>query len=257
VEFSVSADAYDRFMGRYSVPLAPVFADFAGVAPGQRVLDVGCGPGALTAELVRRLGPGAVVAADPSAAFVDTVRDRCPLAGVQRADAERLALADDTFDDALAQLVVHFMTDPVGGLREMGRVTKPGGVVAACVWDFGEGGSPLSLFWEAAGTLDIHAPAEAALPGTRRGQLTRLLRDAGASAVEETALSIKVRHDTFEEWWQPFELGVGPAGLYVSGLDPLSRTRLEARCRELLPETPFVVTAVAWAARGSVERGVA
>jgi SAM-dependent methyltransferase len=252
VEFAVSADAYDRFMGRYSVPLAPVFADFAGVAPGQRMLDVGCGPGALTAELVRRLGPGAVVAVDPSAAFVDAVWDRCPHAEVHRADAERLPLADDTFDGALAQLVVHFMTDPVGGLREMGRVTKPGGVVAACVWDFGEGGSPLSLFWDAARDLDAHAPVEAALSGTRRGQLALLLRDAGARAVEETALSIEVRHNTFEEWWQPFELGVGPAGLYVSALDTLGRKRLEQRCRELLPESPFVVTAVAWAVRGSL-----
>jgi SAM-dependent methyltransferase len=251
VAFAVSAEAYDRFMGRYSVPLAPVFADFAGVAPGQRMLDVGCGPGALTAELVRRLGRGAVVAVDPSASFVDAVRDRHPLAEVHRADAERLPLADDAFDGALAQLVVHFMTDPVGGLREMGRVTKPGGVVAACVWDFGEGGSPLSLFWQAAQELDAHAPVEVALRGTRRGQLALLLRDAGMGAVEETALSIEVTHDTFEDWWQPFELGVGPAGSYVSALDPLGRKRLEERCRELLPESPFVLTAVAWAVRGS------
>ena len=250
--FAVSADAYDQFMGRYSVPLAPVFADFAGVAPGQRMLDVGCGPGALTAELVRRLGPGAVVAVDPSASFVDAVRDRHPHVDVHRADAERLPLAGDTFDGALAQLVVHFMTDPVGGLREMRRVTKPGGVVAACVWDFGEGGSPLSPFWEAARHLDAHAPVEAALPGTRRGKLALLLQDAGVEAVEETALSIEVRHDSFEDWWRPFELGVGPAGSYVSALDSLGRKRLEERCRELLPESPFVVTAIAWAARGSV-----
>lgn len=250
--FAVTADAYDRFMGRYSVPLAPVFADFAGVAPRQRVLDVGCGPGALTAELVKRLGPGAVVAVDPSASFADAVRDRHPDVGVHRADAERLPLADDTFDGALAQLVVHFMTDPVGGLREMGRVTKPGGVVAACVWDFGEGRSPLSLFWAAACDLDAHAPVEAALPGTRRGQLASLLRDAGMRDVEQTALSIDVRHDTFEDWWQPFELGVGPAGSYVSALDALGRRRLEERCRELLPEPPVAVTAVAWAVRGSL-----
>jgi len=188
---------------------------------------------------------------DPSASFVDAVRVRHPDADVHRADAERLPLANDTFDGALAQLVVHFMTDPVGGLREMARVTKPGGVVATCVWDVGQGGSPLSLFWDAARDLDAHAPVEAALPGTHRGQLALLLREAGGGAVEETALSIEVRHDTFEDWWQPFELGVGPAGSYVSALGSPGRKRLEERCRELLPEPPVVVTAVAWAVRGS------
>jgi SAM-dependent methyltransferase len=252
VAFAVSADAYDRFMGRYSVPLAPVFADFADVAPGQRVVDVGCGPGALTTELMRRLGDGAVVAVDPSPTFVDAVRDRHPGVEVHRADAERLPLADDTFDGALAQLVVHFMADPVGGLREMGRVTKPGGVVAACVWDFGEDRGPLSLFWSAARALDADAPGEDARPGTRRGHLGTLLGDIGVEHVEEAALSITVTHDTFEGWWQPFELGVGPAGSYVSTLDPLDRKRLEERCRDLLPEQPFDVTALAWAARGRV-----
>ncbi len=249
--FAVSAHAYDRFMGRYSAPLAPVFADFAGVAPGQRMLDVGCGPGALTTEMVRRLGDGFVVAIEPSVTFVEATRDRHPGVGVHRADAERLPLRDDTFDGALAQLVVHFMTDPVGGLREMGRVTKPGGVVAACVWDFEEGGGPLSLFWALARELNPHAPGEDARPGTRRGHLAVLLQESGVGDVEETALSIHVNHETFEDWWRPFELGVGPAGSYVSALDPRGRKRLEERCRELLPEPPFVVTAVAWAARGS------
>src|SRR5687767_7233341 len=111
--FAVAADAYDRFMGRYSVPLAPLFADFAG-AEG-RVLDVGCGPGALTAELVGRLGEGAVSAVDPSQPFVEAVRERHPAVTIERAPAEQLPFADDEFDAALAQLVVHFMTDPVAG----------------------------------------------------------------------------------------------------------------------------------------------
>ena len=125
--FVVAAEAYDRFMGRYSVPLAPVFADFAGVAEGQRVLDVGCGPGALTAELVRRLGPASVTAVDPSEPFVAAARERHPEVQVERASAEDLPFPDGTFDAALAQLVVHFMTDPVAGLREMARVTREDG----------------------------------------------------------------------------------------------------------------------------------
>ena len=135
MSFDVSADAYMRFIGRYSEPLAVLFADLAEVGPGQRVLDVGCGPGALTAELVRRAGARAVSAVEPSGSFVAAVRERLPGVDVRQSAAERLPFADDAFDAAMAQLVVHFMADPVLGLREMGRVTRPGGAVAACVWD--------------------------------------------------------------------------------------------------------------------------
>src|SRR5215468_1990729 len=132
MSFDVSADAYLRFMGRYSEPLAAQFADLAGVRRGQRLLDVGCGPGALTAELVRRAGADAVSAVEPSASFVAATRDRLPGADIRLAAAEKLPFPDATFDTVLAQLVIHFMTDPVRGLREMSRVTHPGGVVAAC-----------------------------------------------------------------------------------------------------------------------------
>src|SRR5687768_3455077 len=131
-------------MGRYSVPLAPKLTDFARVVTGQRVLDVGCGPGALTSELVRRLGAAAVSAVDPSEPFVAAARERHPGVTVRRATAEELPFADQAFDAALAQLVVHFMADPVGGLREMVRVTRKHGVVAACVWDHAGGHGPLS-----------------------------------------------------------------------------------------------------------------
>ena len=132
--FEVSADAYDRLMGIYSAQLAPQLADFAGVHSGQKALDVGCGPGALTGELVARLGPDAVAAVDPSSAFAAAVRERHPGVDVHRSTAEELPFPDASFDAALAQLVVHFMADPVAGLREMGRVTRRDGVVAACVW---------------------------------------------------------------------------------------------------------------------------
>lgn len=252
VGFEVSADAYDRFMGRYSSALASLFATFCGVEPGQRAVDVGCGPGSLTSELVKRLGAPSVVAVDPSACFVEAVRERYPGVEVHRASAERLPLPARTFDAALAELVVHFMTDPVAGLREMSRVVKAGGVVAACVWDFDEGGSPLSLFWEAARGLDRDAPGENSLPGTRRGHLAQLLKEAGVEAIGEAKLTVEVEHPSFEEWWEPFELGVGPAGSYVAGLGLLERGRLADRCRQLLPEPPFVVSASAWAASGRV-----
>ena len=133
MSFDVGADAYTRFMGRYSEPLAARFADLAGVRPGQRALDVGCGPGALTAELAGRLGAGEVCAVDPSESFAGAAGERLPGVTVSVAAAERLPFPDGAFDAVLAQLVVHFMADPVAGLREMGRVTRRGGVVGACV----------------------------------------------------------------------------------------------------------------------------
>ncbi len=140
--FNVAADAYGKFMGQYSEPLAVPFADAAGVRAGQRALDVGCGPGALTAQLVERLGADAVSAIDPSPPFVAAMRERFPAVDVHAGVAEMLPFPDDDFDLALAQLVVHFMDDPVAGLREMARVTRPGGSIAACVWDHAGGGGP-------------------------------------------------------------------------------------------------------------------
>jgi SAM-dependent methyltransferase len=250
VTFSVAADSYDRFMGRYSVPLAPLLADFAAVSAGQRVLDVGCGPGALTAELVGRLGPAAVSAVDPSEPFVEAARERHPGVSIERAPAEQLPFEDHEFDAALAQLVVHFMTDPAAGLREMVRVTRGDGVVAACVWDHAGGKGPLSPFWGAARELDPGVGDESDLAGTREGHLAELFREAGIRDVEEDVLSVDVEHPSFEEWWEPFTLGVGPAGAFATGLDGTRQAQLRELCREQLPDAPFVLNARAWAARG-------
>lgn len=250
MSFAVGAAAYDRFMGRYSVPLAPLFADFAAVATGQRVLDVGCGPGALTAELAGRLGPAAVSAVDPSEPFVAAAQKRHAGVDVRRATAEQLPFEDQAFDATLAQLVVHFMPEPVVGLREMARVTRTHGVVAACVWDHDGGTGPLSLFWEVARELERDVEGESRLAGAREGHLSQLFQQAGLHVIEEGALSVSVEHATFEEWWQPFTLGVGPAGSYTTGLDATRQAQLRDRCRDVLPMAPFVVTAQAWAARG-------
>jgi SAM-dependent methyltransferase len=250
VTFAVAAEAYDRFMGRYSVPLAPLFADFAG-ADG-RVLDVGCGPGALTAELVHRLGEDAVSAVDPSQPFVEAVRERHPGVTVERAAAEELPFAEREFDAALAQLVVHFMADPIAGLGEMARVTRDGGVVAASVWDHGGGQGPLSVYWDAVHELDPTVEDESQLAGARQGDLTRLFATAGLQEIVEAELWVSVEHSTFEDWWEPYMLGVGPAGDYVTGLDDESRARLRELCEAKLSDAPFEVRARAWAARGLV-----
>jgi SAM-dependent methyltransferase len=246
-----SSSSYDRFMGRFSGPLGPLFADFAGVGSSGRALDVGCGPGALTVELAARLGAENVAAIDPSEAFVEAARERNPEVDVRHAPAEKIPFADDEFDFALAQLVVHFMADPVAGLREMARVTRPGGVVAACVWDHYGGTSPLSEFWSVLEELDSAAPNEAHLAGAREGHLGELFAAAGLAGVRQSSLSVGVQFVSFDEWWAPYELGVGPAGAYVKGLDATRRDELRELCRARMPDAPFAVTGKAWAARGT------
>jgi ubiquinone/menaquinone biosynthesis C-methylase UbiE len=250
MSFDVAADAYDRFMGRYSRLLSPAMADLAGVRAGQRALDVGCGPGALTAELVSRLGAAAVTAVDPSAPFVEAARARHPGVEVRRASAEDLPFEADAFDVSLAQLVVHFMTDPVVGLAEMRRVTRPGGVVAAGVWDFAGEQAPLSLFWRSARQLDPEVVDESHLAGARKGHLAELFEAAGLRNITESALEVRLEHASFEAWWEPYTGGVGPAGSYVATLESERQAELREICRALLPAGPFALTARAWAARG-------
>ena len=250
--FTAAADAYDRFMGRYSGPLAPVFCDFAGVEAGQRVLDVGCGPGALVAELVRRVGTEAVAGVDPAEQFVAATRQRHPRVDVRQASAEQLPFGKDEFDTSLAQLVVHFMADPLTGLREMARVTRTGGVVAACVWDNAGGHTPLGPVWRAVMKVDPTGEDESLLPGTREGHLGELFREAGIRDVQESAMPVRIEHATFDEWWQPFTGGVGPAGVYLKE-HPEREDDIRELCRAELGE-PFVLETRAWAARGVAHR---
>ena len=250
MSFDVTADVYDRYMGRYSRLLSGQLADLASIRRGQRVLDVGCGTGALTGELVGRLGPSAVAAVDPSEPFVATTRTRHPGVDVRQAPAERLPFAESAFDAVLAQLVVHFMKDPVAGITEMARVTRRDGAVAACVWDHGGSQGPLRLFWDAARALDPDVDDESHLPGTSEGQLTELFEAAGLREIEATALSVRLEHPTFDAWWEPFTRGVGPAGDYLASLDADRRMELREGCRRQILSEPFVVAAVAWAARG-------
>ena len=248
MSFAVSPEAYGRFMGRYAEPLAEVFADYAGVRSGEKALDVGCGPGALTAQL---LSAGVDVSAiDPSTPFVNAMRERFPDLDVREGTAERLPFETGIFDAALAQLVVHFMADPVAGIRQMARVTKPGGVVAACVWDGPTGA--LAPFWDVVHIVDPGAQDEALLSGAHKGHLTELFGAADLREVAEDPIVVDVVHPTFEEWWEPYTYGVGPAGDYIKQLDLDGRARLETVAREHLGGGPFTVTATAWAARGAV-----
>jgi SAM-dependent methyltransferase len=251
--FSAGAEAYDQYMGRWSQRLAAPFVEFASIDGSSRVLDVGCGPGALTAELASRLGPGAVTAVDPSPSFVVAAQRRHPGVEVREASAERLPFPDASFGAALAQLVVHFMGDPVAGLREMARVTRAGGVVAACVWDYAGKRGPLGPFWDAAQAVDPAVEGEAGLPGARDGSLAALLVAAGLEDVRDTVLTVEREFESFEAWWEPFTLGIGPGGTYVARVGAAQAAAIRERCRSMLPATgAFVLRASAWAARGTV-----
>jgi ubiquinone/menaquinone biosynthesis C-methylase UbiE len=253
MSFAVSGDAYDRFMGRYSRELAPVFADFAGVQAGQTVVDVGCGSGVLTEELARRVGAGHVAAADPSP-LLEACAARVPGADLHQASAEALPWPDDAFDGALAQLVVHFMDDPDGGAAEMRRVTKPGGTAAACVWDFRDGGmTMLSVYWNSARAVDPEAESESSLFGDP-DSLERLWRDAGLDGVEVATLDVSSRYEGFDELWGTFLGGVGPAGQYATSLTPERQDALrdEYRRRLGVPDGAFELPARAWGVRGTV-----
>jgi len=249
--FEVPADAYARYMGRYSEPLAIELADAAGVTAGQRVLDVGCGPGALTAVLVERLGSDRVAALDPSEHFVDAVRLRLPAVDIRLASAEAIPFDDDSFDAAIAELVVHFMSDPVAGIREMVRVTKPGGTIAACVWDHTTHTGALSAFWNVVRVIDPDADDESGLAGSREGHLAELFAAAGVRDIRSTKLTVHVEWAGFDEWWEPFTFGVGPAGAYVQGLDDGAREKLRLAAKASLPSGPFTIDASAWTALGT------
>lgn len=241
--FDVTADAYASFMGRFSQPLAQQLVDLIGPTPGDQALDVGCGPGTLTAVLADRLGADHVSAVDPSPSFVPAVRALLPDVDVREGAAEELPFDDEVFDVATAQLVVPFMDDPVRGLAEMRRVVRPGGMVAACAWDRDHG--PVHDFWGAADELFPGASAAIDLPGARDGQLAELMTTAGLEVERSTTLLVHVQIATFEEWWAPFAFGIGPAGEYFVSLTDSDRERLRVRCLELLPDEPLEIAGVA------------
>jgi SAM-dependent methyltransferase len=250
--FVVAAEGYDRLMGRYLPSLAPAFADAAGVRQGQRVLDVGCGPGGLTGELVRRVGATAVAAIDPSPPFVEACRTRQPDVDVRIGVAEDLPFGEAEFDAALACLVVGFLSDAHTGVGEMTRVTRPGGTVAACFWDAARMPA-IQLFWRAAAEVDSSRSGEVARLGSREGDLAALLTHAGLHAVHETTLSASAQYQDFADWWSPIEQGIGPAGTYYLSLDDAHRDAVREAAKRQLgnPQGPFLLDATAWCACGT------
>lgn len=255
--FHAPAESYDRHIGRYGGELARELIAVAGAEPGQRVLDVGCGPGALTRELVALLGAANVSAIDPSAQFAEACRERLPGVHVAVAAAEELPFGDDAFDRSFAQLVVNFMTDPQRGVAEMRRVTRPGGTVAAAVWDYAGEMTLLRAFWDAAVALDPLAAERdegRCMPFCTPDELGGLWRGAGLTAVAIAPAVVGAAYDGFDDLWQPLEAGVAPSGAYVTSLEPERRALLahELRRRLGVTDEPFRLPARAWVATGTV-----
>ncbi|WP_460468367.1 class I SAM-dependent methyltransferase [Calidifontibacter terrae] len=249
--FQASGDAYDQFMGRYAIKLAPLFADFIGIDSAAALLDVGCGPGALSGEAISR---GARVSAvDPSPGFVQEYRTRHPGITVEQGPAENLPFADHSFDIAAAQLVFHFVSDPPRAVAEMSRVVRPGGIVAGCVWDLAQGMELLRTFWDAALTVLPDAPDET---GVERfggaGELADLFTRSGLLDVTQAELRVTRDYASYDELWQSFQHGVGPVGAYVATLSAADLDRLQGALFVRLgrPAGSFTLTGLAHAARG-------
>jgi SAM-dependent methyltransferase len=256
--FQGSAEVYDRFIGRYGPGLAAAMLQTAMVEPGMRVLDVGCGPGPLATQAARIVGPENVAAVDPSEPWVEACRERVPGADVRVAPAESLPFEDGSFDAVLAQLVVNFLSDAPRGVAEMKRVAKPGGVVAACVWDYAGEMKLLRAFWDAVAAVD---PASAERDEGRfmryanADELGALWTEAGFGEVAVSPLDVEASYADFDDLWTPFLAGIGPAGAYAVSLAPEAQATLREQLRATLgdPAGPFELTARAWCVRGVKE----
>jgi SAM-dependent methyltransferase len=255
--FAVEAEVYDRFIGRYGAGLGLRLADLAGLRPGMRVLDVGAGTGKLTGVLCSIVGEAGVSAVDPSESFVDALSARFPSSDVQRASAEELPFAEASFDAVFAQLVVNFMRDPRRGVEEMRRVTAEGGVVVGAVWDYPGEMRLLTTFWDAAARLDPTGVAvrdeRTTMSFDERGELGELWREAGLRNVRDGEIVASAAYSSFEDLWEPFTHGVGPAGAYVASLPEEAADALRQAYRESLGrlDGPFELEARAWYAIGT------
>ncbi|MFL6078686.1 MAG: class I SAM-dependent methyltransferase [Ornithinibacter sp.] len=252
------AKAYERFMGRWSVQLAPRFLDEVGMPEPRRVLDLGCGTGNLTRAVAERWPRCEVVGVDPSAPFVDAARERA--ASFRRrvrfelGDADDLPLEDDSVDAALALLVLTFVPDADRAVAQLRRVTRPGGVLAAAVWDYGARMQMLRTLWDAAARLDptVVGQDESTMPLGRPGGLMDLWQRAGLRDVDGSRVTVSTHFEDFDDYWEPFLKGQGPAGVYVAGLSDAGRAALRDEVASTVGSGPFELSATAWWVRGTV-----
>jgi SAM-dependent methyltransferase len=253
-------EGYEHFMGRWSRLLSPAYIAFAGIRDGERILDVGTGTGSVASALAAALPSSTIFGIDPSDAFIAYARRN---AGSDRVrfevgNAQALRYEDASFDRTLSLLVMNFIPDHEKALGEMRRVTRAGGVVSACVWDYNAGMEMLRFFWDEVVALDgaMEPKDERHMKLSREGQLGALWRKSGLTDVQERSLTIDQRYTSFDDYWAPFLRGAGPGGAYVVSLADERRRELEARLRKRLlasrADGPFTLKARAWCVRGHV-----
>lgn len=256
------AAGYEQLMGRFSRKLALPFIDFAGLADGERIVDVGCGTGSLTFALAEAADLRGIAAVDLSPVFVAEARRRNtdPRIDIEEADACALPFEAGTFDRALSLLVLHFVPEPARAIAEMRRVVRPGGTVAACVWDHFGGLPGMRMFWDTAAMLGAGGRAARSRylfqPMMEEGEMKTAFAAEGLHDVEETALSIRMEYAGFADYFDPIAAGEGPLGKYFGSLDDGGREALELAVRDAYeggrPDGPRSFAAVAWACRGTV-----
>jgi SAM-dependent methyltransferase len=260
-----NAEAYERFMGRWSRLVAPLLVDFADLPDRGRVLDVGSGTGSLAFAVAERKVRARVLGIDPSTEYVAYANARNPFpdrVSFEAGDAQQLRFPDGAFDACLSLLVFNFIPDPLRALLEVRRVTKSGGRLSAAVWDYGAGMRMLRSFWDAAASLDARAEKldEKYMPLCRAGELSDLWRQGGLEHVREQSLDIVMRFKSFVDYWDAFLLGQGPAGSYVGSLDhdklQALRSEVKRRLSVSVDDMPLVLPARVWSVRGTVPKVV-
>ena len=262
-EFVVhNASGYDQLMGRWSQRLAPLFIDFAGVADGERILDVGCGTGSLTFALARAANLGEIAAIDYSPVFVEEAirRSTDPRIRIQRADACALPFEGNTFDRAFALLVLHFVPEAGKAVSEMRRVVRSGGVVAATVWDHLGGMPGMRMMIDTVAALSEGGRQLRGRycfqPMMQPGEMKQTFVDQGLVDITETQLMIRMDYQSFDDYWAPIAAGEGPLGKYVATPHAAERARTDAAVRDAYeagrPDGARSFANVAWACRGIV-----
>jgi SAM-dependent methyltransferase len=260
-----NAEAYERFMGRWSRLVAPLLVDFTSLPERGRVLDAGSGTGSLAFAIAERKVRVRVLGIDPSREYVAYANSRNPFAdraSFEVGDAQRLRFPDASFDASISLLVLNFIPDPKKALLELRRVVKPGGGLSAAVWDYGAGMQMLRTFWDAAVSIDSGADKldEKRMPLCRAGELSDLWRQGGLENIREQPIDIHMKFDSLADYWEPFFLGQGPAGAYVRGLDrdklQVLRGEVKRRLSLSAEDAAFVLPARVWAVRGNVPSGV-